>query len=218
MTAETYYDTDDWLISPMLSGEAQTILFWANNGQPDMTKIRYPQTIEVLYSDKTADHADFKKLSTFTQSGGKWNSFTAELPDGANYFAIRCTTKEADAFCMLLDDVYYYAGYGKLKGYNVYRNDELIATLPADATSTTVTFDPNAEATRYSVSAVYAGGESTAAYDEACQTDIHDVTINAQHPADVYTVDGRLVRKNATSLAQLPKGIYVVNGKKIVKK
>ena len=54
----TYYDTDDWLISPMLSGEAQTILFWANNGQPDMTNVRYPQTIEVLYSDKTADHAD----------------------------------------------------------------------------------------------------------------------------------------------------------------
>lgn len=214
----TYYDTDDWLISPMLSGEAQTILFWANNGQPYMTNIRYPQTIEVLYSDKTADHADFQKLSTFTQSGGKWNSYTAELPDGANYFAIRCTTKEADAFCMLFDDVYYYAGYGKLKGYNVYRNDELVATLPADATSTTVTFDPNAEATRYSVSAVYAGGESTAAYDDACQTDIHNVTIDAQHPADVYTVDGRLVRKNATSLAQLPKGIYVVNGKKIVKK
>ena len=46
----------------------------------------------------------------------------------------------------------------------------------------------------------------------------HNVTIDAQHPADVYTVDGRIVRKNATSLAQLPKGIYVVNGKKVVKK
>ena len=48
-----YYDADNWLISPMLSGEAQTVLFWANNGQPDPSNIRYPQTIEVYYSDKT---------------------------------------------------------------------------------------------------------------------------------------------------------------------
>ena len=31
---------------------------------------------------------------------------------------------------------------------------------------------------------------------------------------NIYTVDGRLVRQNATSLEDLPKGIYIVDGKK----
>lgn len=124
-----YYDADNWLISPMLSGEAQTVLFWANNGQPDPSNIYYPQTIEVYYSDKTNDHAGFKKLETFTHSGG----------------------------------------------------------------------------------------ESVSVSSDDCQTAINGVTIDAQHPVDVYTVDGKLVMKNATSLRPLKRGVYVVNGVKIVK-
>lgn len=212
-----YYDADNWLISPMLSGEAQTVLFWANNGQPDPTNIRYPQTIEVYYSDKSADHNDFKLLKTFTHSGGKWDSYTVDLPEGASYFAIRCATKADNAYMLLLDDIVYKAGFGKLEGFRVYRNDKMIKELPATATSYNLTFDPKAEPTRYSVSAVYTGGESAAATSDECQTDIHGITIDAQHPADVYTIDGKLVMKNATSLSSLKRGVYVVNGVKIVK-
>lgn len=212
-----YYDADNWLISPMLSGEAQTVLFWANNGQPNPSNIRYPQTIEVYYSDKTNDHADFKKLETFTHSGGKWDSYTVDLPEGASYFAIRCATPEADAYMLMLDDIVYKAGFGKLEGFRVYRNDKMIKELPATATSYDINFDPKAEPTRYSVSAVFTGGESAAATSDDCQTDIHGVTIDAQHPADVYTIDGKLVMKNATSLRSLKRGVYVVNGVKIVK-
>ena len=35
---------------------------------------------------------------------------------------------------------------------------------------------------------------------------------------DVYSVDGRLVRKAADGISGLPKGIYIVNGKKFVVK
>lgn len=214
-----YYDFDNWLISPMLSGEAQTVLFWANNAQPDMTNIRYPQTFEVLYSDKTNDHADFKKLDTYTQSGGAWESFTADLPDGANYFAIHLTTSEANAYALLLDDIYFNAGFGKLQGFRVYRNGEILEELPADATTYTLTYDPNtSEAVRYSVSAVYTGGESAGATSDECQTAVNGVTVDAHHPVDVYTVDGKLVMKNATSLATLKSGVYVVNGVKMIKK
>lgn len=38
------------------------------------------------------------------------------------------------------------------------------------------------------------------------------------HSADVYSIDGRLVRSKALNLNGLPKGIYIVNGKKYVKK
>lgn len=36
-------------------------------------------------------------------------------------------------------------------------------------------------------------------------------------PADIYDLKGRRVRRNATNMEALPKGIYVVNGKKIVR-
>lgn len=34
---------------------------------------------------------------------------------------------------------------------------------------------------------------------------------------DIYSIDGRLVRKSATSLEGLPKGIYIIHGRKVVK-
>lgn len=36
--------------------------------------------------------------------------------------------------------------------------------------------------------------------------------------ADIYSLDGRLVRKNATSTEDLPKGLYIMSGKKMVVK
>lgn len=48
---------------------------------------------------------------------------------------------------------------------------------------------------------------------------IADVTINgAQWPADIYDVNGRMVKKAATSLEGLQKGLYFVNGKKMLVK
>ena len=37
-------------------------------------------------------------------------------------------------------------------------------------------------------------------------------------PADIYTIGGQLVRKNADSLDNLPAGIYFINGKKVLKR
>lgn len=37
-------------------------------------------------------------------------------------------------------------------------------------------------------------------------------------PTGIYTINGQLIRKDATSLEGLPKGIYIVNGKKIAVK
>ena len=49
--------------------------------------------------------------------------------------------------------------------------------------------------------------------------DIHtDETAGAAKLFAVYSVDGRLVRRDATSLEGLPKGIYIAKGKKYVVK
>ncbi len=45
-----------------------------------------------------------------------------------------------------------------------------------------------------------------------------DATADADKPFPVYSVDGRLVRRDATSLVGLPKGIYIAKGKKYVVK
>ena len=43
-------------------------------------------------------------------------------------------------------------------------------------------------------------------------------SVVAPEVADIYGMDGRLVRKNAASLEGLPKGLYIMNGKKMVVK
>lgn len=215
----TFLPTDDWLISPMLSGEEQTIDFWVNNGQSDPTNVRYPQTFQVLYSDRTTSPDDFKKVAEYTHSTGIWDEYSAELPYGALYFAIRCVTGSDDAYMFLVDDISFFSGFGTLKGFNVYCNGKLVKSLPADATTVTIDFDPNRSfKERYSLTAVFDGGESAGVTNDDCLvTAIRSVTVDAQHPVDVYTVDGKLVMKNATSLSALKCGVYVVNGQKIVK-
>jgi hypothetical protein len=48
-------------------------------------------------------------------------------------------------------------------------------------------------------------------------TTIHHVDADVDKAASVYTLDGRLVRTNG-SLDNLPKGVYIINGKKHVLK
>ena len=57
------------------------------------------------------------------------------------------------------------------------------------------------------------------AYNVAASTGISSVEeANKQHTANVYSLDGTLVKQNAASLDGLPCGIYIVNGKKHVVK
>lgn len=61
---------------------------------------------------------------------------------------------------------------------------------------------------------VYASKEEM----EAVIAGVSNILIDANAAANVYTVDGQLVRKNAKSLTGLPKGLYIVAGKKVVVK
>lgn len=147
---------DDWLISPLLSGEAQTISAWARSFSDQYGL----ESFEILYSTTGKETIDFKKISA-AQAPTSWTEYTAELPAGTRYFAIHCTSK--DKFIFQLDDITYRPGL-TVKSYNVYRNGELIGSVPA---GTTTFFDEGSKGATYNVTVVYETAESAFSNDAA---------------------------------------------------
>lgn len=49
----------------------------------------------------------------------------------------------------------------------------------------------------------------------AIPTGLEDLVDTRPQPSDIYNANGQLVRRGATTLDGLPKGVYIVNGKKI---
>ena len=99
---------NSWLVSPVLSGNAQTIKFWARIFSSSYT----PETFEVLYSTTDIDRTDFaNSVSSFTvaqslsSSTTTWTEYSVDLPEGAKYFAIRHTSN--DMYGLMVDDVTY---------------------------------------------------------------------------------------------------------------
>ncbi len=46
---------------------------------------------------------------------------------------------------------------------------------------------------------------------------INGILFDSGKTQDIYRLDGRMVKSNATSLDGLPKGVYIINGKKVLK-
>lgn len=205
---------DNWLISPSLPGKQQVVTFWANNFKS--STLNYPENIELLYSKAGTTIADFIPTSTkVIVDGGVWKQYSANLPEGATYFAIHNNT--ADTYMLMLDDITYTAGCGKVIAYNIYRGNKLIKRIDADTPSKFADTEASGSNESYAVSAVYAGGESEATKATPV-TDVKSIETNSGKPFNLYTVDGRLVAKDIYSLKGIRKGIYVVNGKTIIKK
>ncbi len=210
-----FINLDNWLISPTLSGEKQTVSFYVSNRNDGET--RYAEKFEVLYSTGGTEQGEFKKIgSTHTVSGGTWELVSVELPAGATRFAIRQVTDKDNSWLFRVDDVSYQAGAGVVTGYNVYRDGELIGSASDTKNSFTDTELAGGSHT-YAVTATYADGESMPQYAEPIfVTGIQGVEKVGQHVYTVYTLDGRLVAKDVKSLGKLHPGVYLVNGKKMV--
>lgn len=158
----TKAQNDDWLISPELNGEAQTISFYAKAG---MGGSALPEQFEVLYSTTSKAINNFQKLgSTVDVNNAKsWDEYKFDLPEGAKYFAIRCVSN--NKFALLIDDISFVEAGSKpedleLQGYNVYRDG---VKMNADLISREMFVDKIAQlSTKYSyaVTALYDKGES----------------------------------------------------------
>ena len=96
-------------------------------------------------------------------------------------------------------------------------DDENVLTKKPTATTMATKDSPVGE---YEI--VVSGGEATN-YELNYENGILTVTestgiatISVTRPVNVYNVQGRMVRSKATTLDGLPKGVYIVNGRKVI--
>lgn len=146
---------DDWLISPELSGAAQTISLYAKTYNS-----KYPESFQILYSRGGKETNEFVEAAKFEEIPAEWTEYTARIPAGAKYFAVRAISY--DCLMLFLDDITYQPALGEgiaSTGYNVYRNGVKVNAAPVGDEKYV---DANVEEGNhtYQVTALYAQGES----------------------------------------------------------
>lgn len=236
-TGESAVDADNWLISPTLSGNAQTITFYALNFavNGDYGTTVYSENFDVLYSTTDTNPASFTKIESDVadgnvtlDQGANWKQISVQLPAGAKYFAIHHNTPGDNNFLFGIDDVTYEGGAAgasdSIVAYNIYRDGELIGTV--DGNSTTFTDATSDEGTHtYNVTIVYedkAGNRNESGFSNNASvtvtTGIASIQADKDGNYNVYTIDGKTVMLNAKSLNGLKSGLYIINDKKYIVK
>ena len=206
---------DHWLISPELTGDAQTISFYARA----LTADYGAETFEIWASSTDDNVESFALVGEYSTDAVEWTEFTAELPAGAKYFAIRHTS--TDVFGLLIDDVTFTANIGAdaPASFNIYLDKEQFANVEGDKTTYTAPANKlSAGEHTFAVTAVYANGAESKPVTATVTvtTGIQQIAADGK-AVDVYSLDGKLIRSQATSLDGL-KGFYIVNGKKVMVK
>ena len=211
-----YYDyRNDWAISPEVVG-GQTISF--SVCQKDGFGY-YGTTFEVCYSTTDNNPESFIVIEKITDKSSSWKEYSFTLPENAKYFAIHvCDDGSSTSDAMAIDDITFQPGSIQLvhTGYNVYRDEKMIATIDdkATATFTDTELDNVALAYSYAVSALYETGESLTSdvleyYNPV--TGIEDVIGNKA----VYANDGAL---KVMGYAGKQLNVYNVSGQAVVTK
>jgi len=199
-SADYPFENDDWLITPRLDGRAQTIKFWAKAATFDS------EWINVLVSSTDAHHDSFVKLGNeeriYVTEG--WREYSFDVPEGTRYLAVRCIRRSV---MLMIDDFNYAPATTSepsrtLTGYNIYRDGELIAFVPAPEVTYT-TGNDGSQAT-YTVTAVYAEGESLPSNEASIDaTAITEVMATMPADARIYDLQGR-------QLTSLQPGVNIV--------
>lgn len=205
-------DNNDWLISPELPGKAQSVSFYVNSLTDEMK-----QEYEVLYSTTTNQVEAFKAIDgkRIVANANSWEEVNVNLPEGTKYFAIRHVSNAKQSFVFMLDDVTYYIEGGAPTAYRVYRDGVLlIETTDTHYTDQNVPTGDHI----YQVTALYGDKESAAETVNTTATAIATITSTKAKQFNVYTLGGTLVRHAATTMNGLPKGVYLVNNRKVVVK
>lgn len=192
---------DNWLISPELSGDAQTVSFYVNKY---MDGYFMNEKYNVLYSATDNQPASFTEVYTNTVQDGQWNKIEVDLPAGARYFAIQYVGQSQ--FAMFVDDITYHRAMPAIVGYNIYRNHQLIA----NTTDLSYQLDTVNASDTYNVTVVYDGAESVFSNDVSCVTSIDTAAAVSLGTVEVYNIDGHVVARSMDEYKTLSRGIYII--------
>jgi len=185
----------------------------------------------VLYSttgNQVTDFDDENCIDEYEAPNSYFGRFRVNLPAGAKYFAIHCTSQNGGI--MMVDDISYEGKPLTLQGYNIYCDGQLVAT--ADASASGFEHSTAGLATglhTYYVTALYEEGESALsnAAPVAVVDAIHEVsgvmakvysrqgTIEIADakgkPVAIYSISGQLMyRGTGNATVPVASGQYVV--------
>lgn len=194
---------DDWLISPELSGDMQVATFMGKS-----ISSSWPEAFEVYYSLTGKEKDDFQLIGGVAAAPNIWVNYSATLPAGSRYFAIRCVSAACLQF--MVDDVTLRLKSCDpieltLKGYNIYRDGVLVNAEPVKELAYYDAFADNSEH-KYMVTAVYKEGESVPSEAWTVEAGIDGVGSDG---VSVAVADGRIVVKAS---ADTPVTIYGISG------
>ena len=213
--------SDNWLISPRLSGKAQKVKFWAKG-----FSVAWPESFRVCYSTGEGLASLTNEVLNVESAPEVWTEYTFELPEGATYFAFNHTSY--DALALFIDDVTFEAAPSlpedlAVSGYHIFRDGKQITDEPAKATEFTDSpLAENAEegkyTFKYAVAAIYnhgaarVGNEATATVEKS---GVDTITVDeaAASAARFYNLQGVLV-----PAANRTPGIYITVSDKNIKK
>ena len=166
-------DVEDWLVSPLLSGEEQTLSFYVKSYYYQGGGSREYFTVVTSSTGKQASCFDNLVADNWSYANcDEYGKVEVTLPAGSKYFAIVHTYGQV----LFIDDITFTpAGNERLQveGYNVYRDGELISERYSDAAGVAAAeaqstdaihfyeASPSIATTRtYDITAVYNRGES----------------------------------------------------------
>ncbi len=154
---------NDWAISPEVVGGQTISFFVCQLGGYGM----FGTTFEVCYSSTDNNVESFIVLESKKHTATSWVEYSFTLPENAKYFAIHVIDNgDSTGDALAFDDITFQPGSVQLvhTGYNVYRDEKMIATIDdkAVATFSDTQLDDVTLEYSYAVSALYETGESLA--------------------------------------------------------
>ncbi len=205
---------DNYLVSPRLVLDG-TFSFYAKGQDPDWAGEHF-----AIYVSTTnpADPASFRQVSEEFVATENMQEYSVDLSSfggQAGYVAIR-HFNVSDMFALVVDDITYTMG-GEPRAYNLYCDGQLIATVEGSQTAYTVGADKLDDGNRtFAVTAVYDNDQESAPAEATIGITVGiDAVAAGGRPVDVYSLDGKLLRRQTTTFDGL-KGIYVVDGKTVM--